>query len=103
MTLFRAGKPIGVTRWRPPFSCKPFGSCPVMTSYPTGPRASGPNVSVLVVLENVVKSAPTKPGPSSATCGVICGDAVGGGWVTVHPDRVATRGVADPSLTAIVQ
>jgi hypothetical protein len=65
---------------------------------------SGPNVIVVVVLEKVVKSEPTYPGPSSAICGVICGAAGGGAAVPdgVQPDRDTTADVV-PSRTVALQ
>lgn len=76
-------------------SSNPAGSAPEMISQRTGPRVSGPKVIVVVVSELSVKSAPTKPGPSSSLTGVI--------WLTVGPEvTVRTAPTRAPPASAMI-
>jgi hypothetical protein len=58
---------------------------------------------VVVVLEEVVKSEPTKPGPSSATSGVILGAVEGGGELAGVQPESATATDVEPSPTVALQ
>ena len=73
-------------RLEPPFWLAGFGSMTADQESATG----------------VVTLAPFA-GANGAGAGGADGGGGGGGELTVHPDRVATRGVAEPSSTSTVQ